>query len=123
MKRSSKVILTLLPAFAASFMAACDGGPTEQHARACLDPEGRVVQVRDCEDMYRRGGAVTGHPNWFYYWYYSHGPYSYPVGSRVIVMPGRGSFSAPEGVSFGGGASVGVARGGFGAVGHGAAGE
>jgi hypothetical protein len=128
MRKSKQVALVLLPAFAAMFMSACEDGPTQQqiqeHTRACLDPEGRVAQVRDCEDMYNRNGAVAGHPNWFYFWYYMHGNNNYPVGSRVIMAPGRGSFAAPEGAAFGRGASIGsVSRGGFGATGHGTVGE
>lgn len=118
MKKSTTVVLTLLPAFAAAFLAGCDESP-EEHTRACLDPQGQVVDAKYCEDMYANNGVVVGHSNWFYYWYYSPGRVYYRSGSRVIIVPGRGSFNAPSGSSFGHGSSVGVVRGGFGATGAG----
>jgi hypothetical protein len=118
---SVKVGLILLPAFAAAFMAGCD--ETQQYSRTCLDPQGNVVETQACENMYQNNGQ-TDHGYWYYYWYYNQGVSSHPVGSRVIVVPGRGGFVAPEGSSFGHGSSVGiVVRGGFGATGHGAVGE
>jgi hypothetical protein len=123
MKISSKVRLVLLPAFAAAFMAGCDSIPDEQYTRACLDPQGNTVEVQKCESMYKNNGQ-TDNGYWFYYWYYMNGNHSYPVGARVIVAPGHGTFIAPEGSSFGAGASVGiVSRGGFGGIGEGAVGE
>lgn len=119
----NKIVLSLVPLIAA-VLTGCDETPDQQVGRACLDPNQSVVDAQSCEKMYDNNGVVSGHPNWYYYWYYQNGGFRPPVGSRVIFVPGRsGSFSAPAGAAFGRGSSIGsVSRGGFGGSAHGAIG-
>jgi hypothetical protein len=106
--------LWLVPLIAAALAGCSDEHPV---SRNCVDPHGVAIDPHNCEDMYRHGGYVPGHANWYYYWYYMNSPRPVAYGAAV---PGGGSSVAPEGASFGAD-GVGVARGGFGssAAGHG----
>lgn len=113
MKKSQSVLLTFLPMVAATLIGC---GETYSLNRTCVDGNGAVVPPQNCEEMYRNNGYVPGHSSWWNYWYY--GGNSQPIGGHFIPY-GGGSYTAPEGSSFGSGSSTGtVTRGGFGSTGE-----
>jgi hypothetical protein len=125
-RKSHSVELTVLKAFAATITTAMSLGAchsSDRYARHCIDANGVAVADSLCDE--RRAQPAGYYP---YHWYY--GGYGYRgIGSRVR----GGSFSAPAGVIFVPGSSVGrstssspsggshssgsVSRGGFGSTG------